>query len=207
MTGKSHLIAGTALTVTAGITVSELADAIITRFPQTEPYYQRILHKIYLDNLGVNILCEPKQLLLFGIGILLLYFGFLLPDIDDSKSLISKFLRKSFLFKYLVQLLNQLKHHHWTHTIWFVLPELIAGWFCPVFWYMGFGYFIHLFLDSFGAMGNCYLYPNYIQYPNGAQVKRGHKIKLYHTNSISEYICVFLLCLLAGALLAVKLYL
>lgn len=207
MNGKSHLIAGTASIVITGITV----DAIITKITEINPAMKTIYHgfldKIYLKEPFIDGIYTMKNSMVLLLAVCLLLFGFILPDMDDEKSMVCTLMRRSVLFKFLPKLTSLFKHHHWTHTIWFIIPEIIAGFFMPVFWYMGFGYFIHLLLDSPSAMGNCFLIPRYIQYPNGAQIKPGHKLKLYHTNETSEYILVTIICMIAILLIAVKLYL
>ena len=113
-----------------------------------------------------------------------LVIGSLLPDIDNKRSILGKYVH-----------LN-IKHRTWTHSIWaviglflianlqsyFILKSFLQG--------MLFGYVCHLIMDKFSRAGVCLFYPftNYIYYDNGAFIAKNHKLKLYRTGGISEYV-------------------
>lgn len=110
--------------------------------------------------------------------------GNLLPDIDDPKSLLGRVIHVP------------VRHRTWLHAIYLYLLVAALGFVHPVFSWMFFGIFVHLFWDSFSAMGNCWFYKlfsDYREYPNGARVKKGHKLKLYHAGCWSEYLLLFII--------------
>lgn len=109
-------------------------------------------------------------------GLALYVLGTLLPDIDSKGSTLGRFI-------YL-----PVRHRTLTHTIWVVLLLGLLSWKLPLFWWLTFGYFAHIFWDSLSAGGIAWTWPigRYIYYPNGASVKKGFRIKLYHTGEASE---------------------
>ena len=122
------------------------------------------------------------------VGLILLMFGSLLPDIDSKSSALGRFL-------YL-----PVQHRTWTHSIWFVIPLLLLGVIHPVLSFIWFGCLMHILADEFSRGGVCFLYPvhTYKRYENGAFIARGHKMKLYHTGQKSETICVVCFVILCG---------
>lgn len=119
--------------------------------------------------------------------LVMFFFGALLPDIDTPNSLLGRHFHLP------------VKHHRITHTVWFMLPFLIGGIWVPFLWWIGVGYFSHLFIDSFGRAGNCWFYPleRYLEYDSGAFVKKGHFLKLYRTGGSSEMVVTCILLSLA----------
>lgn len=109
-------------------------------------------------------------------GLALYALGTLLPDIDSRGSTLGRFI-------YL-----PVRHRTLTHTIWVVLLLGLLSWKLPLFWWLTFGYFAHIFWDSLSVGGIAWTWPigRYIYYPNGASVKKGFRIKLYHTGEASE---------------------
>lgn len=102
-----------------------------------------------------------------AVAFLAYLLGSLLPDIDHPNSKIGRVIYLPF------------KHRTWTHAIWVPVALLITGiFFRWVFW-LGLGYFFHLFWDSFSASGVDWFYP---------KRNKSHKLKLYHTGQASEYI-------------------
>lgn len=177
--------------------VGFLSD-IIYRF--LEPLIQ--VHAIYLDSPEKLSMWMFLGYLCFCFGAFL--FGTLLPDIDNRRSILGRYL-------YL-----PLKHRTWTHTIWFCLLwwlldllswvlSLYTGnvlwvWIrCIVRW-IGVGYVLHVWMDTYSAQGVCWFYPfqKYKEYASGAVVKPKHKCKLYYTNKPSEKWMVFFVLLLCG---------
>ena len=117
-----------------------------------------------------------------GISVFFLLLGSLLPDIDHPSSLLGRYVHVAG------------GHRTWTHTVYFViLFGVLSIWFRPLAW-LALGYFWHLFWDSLSYGGVCWFWPfsKYIDYPGGAHVKRKHRIKLYHTGSLVEYIITWL---------------
>ena len=92
--------------------------------------------------------------------------GSLLPDIDHPNSEIGKFIHLP------------IKHRTWTHAIYIpVILFLLSIKYKILFW-LGLGYFGHLFWDSFSSKGNNWLYP----------IKNKFHLKLYSTGNTSETI-------------------
>lgn len=133
-----------------------------------------------------------------AVCIMLSMLGTVIPDIIDT------FLQRTTRYK---------GHRELTHAVWTcivfmylavcVLPKPYSYYL----FYFTFGFFNHLFYDSFSKMGVCFFYPisNYKKYPNGSKVKKGHVFKFYRTSyagryEISEFVfvgivifCTFLL--------------
>ena len=110
-------------------------------------------------------------------------FGLLLPDCDRKTSVIGRFF-------YL-----PVKHRTWTHSVWFVLPWVIAGaWFMPL-WSTAFAIMVHDFWDSLSNGGVCFFYPftKYRDLPNGAHFKPGHK-GFYATDTADETFMTVIAC-------------
>jgi membrane-bound metal-dependent hydrolase YbcI (DUF457 family) len=65
-------------------------------------------------------------------------------------------------------------------------------------WYFAFGYFLHVFGDSFSYGGVCWFYPfsRYRVYPSGAMIKRGRHLRCYRVGLPSEGIFVAVVCLI-----------
>lgn len=112
------------------------------------------------------------------------FLGVLFPDIDDPKSLLGRIIHVP------------VEHRTWLHAIYLYLAIAVLGFMYPIFSWMVFGVFVHLFWDSFSACGNCWFYKlfsDYRKYPGGAKVKKGHKLKLYHAGEWSEYVLLFVI--------------
>lgn len=207
MNSYSHITGGIPMAVITAIGINNamttISDYVKDSIPWLTETYNQVLTKTHITDIPDNI--SVMSFVIVSIGIILFLFALILPDIDKENSLISQILNQTIILRPTVFLCNKFKHHHWTHTIWLsILPFIILGQVMPIFYYMAYGCFIHLILDSFGRMGNCWFLPIYKQYqsPNGIrEVKPGHKIKLYRTGSISEYICCGLLWLIMMALL------
>lgn len=126
--------------------------------------------------------CEVPLWVNLSLVACFLLIGSILPDIDSPNSLLGKYLHLSFF-----------KHRGWLHTIWFILPFFVCGfYFSPLLW-LSLGMFLHLFWDNLSYGGICFFRPNYITYSSGAMVKRGHWLKLYRVGDISETIIVSLI--------------
>lgn len=113
---------------------------------------------------------SDMPLVFYGAIVFVMYLiGSILPDIDHPYSKIGKIIHLP------------VKHRTWTHAIWIPVCLLITGiFFRWVFW-LGLGYFFHLFWDSFSVSGVDWFYP---------KKNKNHKIKLYRTSQTSEYITV-----------------
>lgn len=103
------------------------------------------------------------------VSIFLYLIGVLLPDIDYPYSTLGK------------KIYIPIGHRTWLHSIWFVLIFIIAGIWFRVLWFLAFGIFVHLLFDSVSRSGIQWFYP---------WENRYHKLKLYHTSGVSEYVCV-----------------
>lgn len=179
MTGKDHLITGTAVLSScmayAGIRISRMTAA---GNALTAEY---VWYPTGVRSDGLFLVC------LYSIALIAMFWlGILLPDCDSRGSIIGKVF-------YL-----PVKHRTWTHTLWVVFLLMFAGskliWLKP----LAFGYFLHLLADSVSSAGICWFYPidRYITYPNGAFVAKGHKLKFYHTGSVSETVVVVIICVI-----------
>lgn len=175
MMGRNHLIAGTC-------TLEHVyaAGKLIEKFDFPPLIALRQITESYL---GVKELVRTPVLM--AVICLLAYFiGNLLPDVDNPKSILGKIIHVP------------VKHRRWFHAIYLYLPIAALGVVHPAFSWLFFGVFVHLFWDSFSAMGNCWFYKllsDYKEYPSGAQIKKGHRLKLYHAGEWSEYLLVFVI--------------
>lgn len=210
MTGKGHLVTGVSCLAISDCLLARVSDSLErASFLHNTSIFsvcRNWLMNVWVPG-GDNIVIHGDTLTATGgAGVVLVYvcwalyfmlflLGNLLPDIDSEKSMLGRFI-------YL-----PVKHHRITHTVWFMLPFLIGGiWLRPLFW-IGLGYFCHLFIDSLGRAGNCWLYPlsQYVEYDSGAFVKKGHVLKLYRTGDITEVIWCCIFALLAICLVVMRL--
>lgn len=204
MTSKSHLGVGSCLTVLTGTGLYDIYNLMLKTdisnqsndiLMNIESHYMEFVSRIHLLDVPKHNMSMTNILFIIS-AVILLLIGFILPDIDTERSWISTLCRHSVIFAWVPKLFKNVKHHYWTHTIYFAAACMVLGYITPyitLLCYLGFGYFMHLFVDSFGAKGVCYFIPRYRKYPNGGEVKVGHKIKLYHTQHISEYIVSFII--------------
>lgn len=193
MMGRNHVITGA-----CALESIYVADTLITRADVMPLTKLQLFTKSYLGMpyimKGIDSLSQiqgvadlAKVISVAGTALLFLaayFIGTLLPDIDNPKSTLGRF------FKLPV------KHRTWFHAIYIYLVIAGLGFLNPLFSWLFLGVFVHLFWDSFSAMGNCWFYKilsDYREYPGGAKVKKGHKIKLYHAGEWSEYLLVFLI--------------
>lgn len=95
--------------------------------------------------------------------------GSVLPDVDHQYSTIGKIIHLPF------------KHRTWTHAIYFPTLFIVIGIFYRWVFWLGVGYLLHIFWDSFSASGIDFFYP---------KKNKHHFMKLYHTSQPSEYIIV-----------------
>lgn len=159
MQGKRHLMAGLPMFPS----LLGLAEFAENTFPDMLllPQYFGIFHTLQI-----------------GAGVLGFTLGLLLPDCDTKNSILGRHFHLPF------------EHRTWTHAIWFPLILVLAAyWTKTVFFlWIAAGWMVHLFQDSFSAMGDCFLYPitGYREYPSGARVKKGRHLSLYHNNATSE---------------------
>lgn len=174
MMGKNHIISNTCSVVSL-CSIGYLLDRL--------PGPVSNLIDLTLETIKNTVIAPHQGWFYYPLSVGLFYLGTLLPDIDNSKSTLGRFL-------YL-----PIEHRTWTHAIWFpIILVIVSYWYRPLFW-LSFGYFLHLFWDNFSAAGNCFLYPisNYRRYPNYAKVKKGHWFKLYRAGELSETIVVVMI--------------
>lgn len=172
MMGRSHLITGVCALEHAYVT-----DVLINRSGIRS---LEVIRQAAWSYLGIN------EFSLFMIPACLgaYFFGVLLPDIDNPKSLLGRVIHVP------------VEHRTWIHAIYLYLVLAVLGCIYPVFSWMFSGVFVHLFWDSFSACGNCWFYKllsDYRRYPNNVKVKKGHKLKLYHAGEWSEYLLLFVI--------------
>lgn len=188
MMGKNHVI-----TSACALEHAYVANELINRADLVPLNIIRDFAAQYLGIAGlmaessaplyVSVLSVPLYLAAF-------FLGSLLPDIDNPKSMLGRYIRLPFA------------HRTWIHAIYLYFVFAVLGWFWPVFGWLFFGVFVHLFWDSFSAMGNCWFYKilsDYREYPGGAKVKKGHKLKLYYAGEWSEYVLVFIIVVFTAA--------
>lgn len=183
MTSPNHIGTGICLTLLAGTGLYDSQKIV------NNDIYTNILNGIHVNDIANHTVVTNLP---FWIAVIcLMPFCFILPDIDSERSWITKFCKRTIILAWIPLIFNNFKHHYWTHTAYFSITLCVLGYFTniPLLYYLGFGYFIHLFVDSFGTKGTCFFIPRYRKYPNGGEIKVGHKIKLYHTERLSEYIC------------------
>lgn len=189
MMGRNHLVVGA-----CALEHAYVANELVNR-AGLEPL--AAVQGIALSYLGIESLASPAASAPLYITILsvplylaMFFLGTLLPDIDNPKSMLGRFIRLPF------------KHRTWVHAVYLYLVFAVLGWYYPAFAWLFFGSFVHLFWDSFSAMGNCWFYKlfsDYREYPSGAKVKKGHKLKLYYAGEWSEYVLVFIIVVFTAA--------
>lgn len=175
MMGKSHLITGV-----CALEHAYAASVFIDR--TNNPVFVEAQCRIQAYLGLADLAALSKAALPLYIAAYLL--GTILPDIDNPNSLLGRIVHVP------------VKHRRWFHAIYFYLPLLPLGVMYPVFGWLFLGVFVHLFWDSFSAMGNCWFYKllsDYKEYPSGAQIKKGHYLKLYHAGAWSEYLLLFVI--------------
>lgn len=179
MMGRSHLITGVCAlehAYVANVLIDKINVVPLTTLKQAVQSYLG-LKDLSVGILGLTLFTAPLYLGAY-------FFGTLLPDIDNPKSLLGRIIH------------IPIGHRKWLHAIYVYLIIAALGRFHPMFAWMFFGVFVHLFWDSFSACGNCWFYKilsDYREYPNGAKVKKGHKLKLYYAGEWSEYLLLFLI--------------
>lgn len=181
MMGRNHLIVGACalehVYVAGKLIEKSDFQPLITLRQTVDSYF------------GLKELVGPS-IVLIGICFAAYFLGTLLPDIDNPNSILGKILH------------IPIKHRRWLHAIYLYLPIAALGMIHPIFSWLFFGIFVHLFWDSFSAMGNCWFYKllsDYKEYPSGAQIKKGHRLKLYHAGEWSEYLLVFIIVAISMA--------
>lgn len=182
MQGKSHIIGGIAMG-SIGYSMLRLSQKL--GYEGLDRFVSLLSH---------TMLSSPQN---FGKCVGLYVLGSLLPDIDSKESLIGRF--------------NPIPMpHRWIpHSLWFMVPFVcMAVKLSPVFWFLVFGMFTHLLLDSMSKAGVCFLNPftGYVRYPSGAFVKKGHVISLYANGEIGEKLLLLLVCLIAVTLAMINIF-
>lgn len=188
MTGKGHIISGTAIAVITDRIINLLSDKIEAKYNiNIGAKIFDFLYYNYCPDKFVHTKAEPLFLVLsFAIFASFFILGCLLPDTDHPESILG---RKFYI---------PVRHRTWTHTMWIVIIFILIGIFLKPFRPLAYGYFIHLFVDSFSRGGVCFFYPisKYIDYPSGAHVKKKHIFKLYKPGGISEIVVNIILILI-----------
>lgn len=115
-----------------------------------------------------------------AVALVLFLFGSLAPDMDSKESLLGRYVHVP------------VRHRRILHTAWWPLALLPLAWRVPVVLWLCLGFLGHLFWDGLSVAGICPFYPiqKYVEYPSGAYVAKGHRLKLYHTGGIGEYVLV-----------------
>lgn len=171
MNGKQHLV--------SGLTIATFDVAV----------YEHVLHTWTNEQaiqtvMNVKSFFIPDNLILLPICGIFYAFGLIIPDCDNEKSMAGRVFH------------IPIEHRTWLHTLWVVLLLACSGLIFKPFFCIAFGYFTHLFCDSFSKCGVCWLYPisNYKRYGH-AKVKKGHFIYLYDSDPVAWIICGIMLTL------------
>lgn len=191
MTGKGHIISGISIAVITDNFLKLLSEKVsfVNKINLFENYREFIYYNYcpdkFLDT-KTEIIFLILSLLIFSVFFIL---GCLLPDTDHPNSILG---RKFYI---------PIRHRTWTHTMWVVMLFMLIGIFLKPFAALAYGYFIHLFIDSFSRGGVCFFYPisKYRDYPSGAHVKQKHIFKIYKPGGMSENIVNAVLVITAFA--------
>lgn len=188
MLGRDHLIANTASLAILSTGMMRLAEQPVASpvgalAPATTAVISAFTQYGSIDTSAV-----------IGLGLVFFYIGTLLPDIDNERSMLGRYIHLP------------MEHRTWTHAIWLPLIFVLAGFAFPPLWWAALGYVLHLFWDSLSRGGVCWFYPisRYVSYSGGAKVKRRHWVKLYSVGGVSEYIVTGII--VAVAIICVYLY-
>lgn len=199
MLGKNHIVANLAsVTMLGTATVTLAQQSSKTTLGALAPVARKTINymstngAVSLPSTGFegrvpflpgNPLVSFDTCLFWIAAFFLFIIGSLLPDIDNSNSLLGRYVNVG------------VPHRTWTHSVWGLPFLCLAGvYFRPMMW-LALGVFLHLFWDSFSVGGNCWFYPfsKYVDYSSGAHVKRHHWLKLYRVGGLSETILVWIL--------------
>lgn len=189
MMGRNHVIVG-ACALEHAYVANELISRVDLASLNTVQNF--VLGYLGIAHLASGTTSAPLYITILSVPLYLVLFfiGTLFPDIDNPKSKLGRYIHLPF------------KHRTWIHAIYLYLIFAVLGWFYHAFAWLFFGVFVHLFWDSFSAMGNCWFYKllsDYREYPGGAKVKKGHKLKLYYAGEWSEYVLVFIIVVFTAA--------
>lgn len=188
MRGICHVIVGGATAIIADTTLRAVAIACNNSFYND---LNAALYKPFAAMFPASLSQTSVAIIIYTIDIILFLVGCLLPDCDSEKSIVGR----------LVHI--PVKHRTWTHTIWCIIPLTLMGFAVPCFFFLAYGYFLHILFDSLSKGGICWFYPisQYKTWASGAQVKKNHKFYLYRTGKTSEII--LLVCVaVAGTIMS-----
>lgn len=183
MLGNNHLVVNTATTISVSTGLMALS--------QYSGDNQMLIGLSPLAHYTIDYVTMNSYnwhfILYMSVCLILFLLGAYLPDIDSPTSALGRYIP------------FPVQHRTWTHTIWvIVLLMVLSYFFRPLIW-LTWGYFIHVFIDSFSRAGVCWFYPisKYRRYGNGAFVKEKHVFKIYRGGAPSEYVVMTLICVLA----------
>lgn len=193
MTGRGHMVAGTAFAFGCDRLIYHLSNFISSASLRSEldtsdfnlfDRYREFISRVWYPEAWIGTMAgKAATLVEIALFVILFWIGCFLPDVDQPNSTLGKYF-------YI-----PCTHRTWTHTIWCAALFLVPGiWFPPFFW-VGYAYLIHLILDAISRGGVCFFYPisKYIDYPSGAHVKKHHVFKLYSAGGASEVVvCVII---------------
>ena len=173
MSGNQHLVSGSAILVLSYVGIR----CVLTRC-EIEPVLN-VTHFISAQFADIPVWTLPICLFLFMLGLLV-------PDTDSPVSTLGRYIH------------IPVEHRTWLHTAWFLGLFVLAGFACifhAAFYWLSYGIFLHLFMDSFSKCGVCWFYPisQYRHFgSNGAKVKKNHKIVLYKNETQAWVLCTIL---------------
>lgn len=124
----------------------------------------------------------------FAVCVLAFLLGSLMPDIDEEKSTLGRY----------VPIISQnIAHRTITHTAWVIAALIGASWYFGNVYLLAFGigYALHVLEDYYSNQSIALLYPvigSYETYGNGAVVKKGRKPRFtYKTGGAAETIIFY----------------
>lgn len=183
MKSISHIVTGIASAITVDTALRSVANMCGRLFYDD---INNVLFKLFAEMFPEVIPPIVTAIIVYVINAFLFIIGCLLPDCDCEKSAIGRIIH------------IPVKHRTWTHTVWCLAPLILMGFAVSCFFWLAYGYLLHLFFDSLSKGGVCWFYPisQYKTWSNGAQVKKNHKFYLYRTGKMSEtvtLICVVII--------------
>lgn len=162
MTGKSHVAANLATVVLA---VDAYQLCMLPGAPGICHAAAEAASAFVLDTGGMPVLAYA------ALSPALFLLGSILPDADHPYSPIGKVIH------------IPVGHRTWMHAIYLPAILMAVGLYAKWTFWLGSGYFLHLFWDSFSRSGVHWLYPR----------KGKHRLKAYYTGKASEYVFLTLI--------------
>lgn len=194
MKGISHVLTGIATAIIIDTTIRAISIDCNSTFYND---FSRLLHEPFAALFPTTFSQTVSYIIIYTINIAAFIIGCLLPDCDSEKSIMGRIVH------------IPVKHRTWTHTIWCVVVFTLMGFAVPCFFWLAYGYTLHIFFDSMSKCGVCWFYPisQYKIWNNGAQVKKNHKFYLYRTGKASETVLLVIWSSVGTVMMMYSIYL